>query len=153
VIDRYLRAAAEAVFAQGGTALSYRGDGLLAVFGSPEPMHDHADRALAAARDLLTRVAALAHDGAPAFEVGVALHSGELVAGTVGAAPRLEFLVAGDVVNTTFRLEGETKRLGTRLIVSDATHALLSAPAEDLAGAGELVLRGRSTPVSAWKLV
>ena len=58
VINRYLSALTESILGHGGTLISYLGDGFMAVFGAPIPQDDHADRAVAAAREILERAAA-----------------------------------------------------------------------------------------------
>ena len=131
----------------------FMGDGMLAVFGAPQPLADHAARALAAAVALLRAVdtlnASRAGRGDVALRIGIGIHSGALVVGCLGAGPRLEFTVIGDTVNTAARLEAMTKDLGVDLLVSDDTLRRVAAGAAGrnlaLARVGELAIRGRRT--------
>src|SRR3954451_7911635 len=82
------------------------GDGLLAVFGAPQRQEAHADEALAAACEIAQ---AVAEDDELELEVGIGLSSGEVIAGNVGGAGRLEFSVIGDAVNTAARVEAATR--------------------------------------------
>lgn len=149
---------AAVVHQNGGIVDKFMGDGMLAVFGAPTPIEDHADRALAAAAGILRAVRAVnwdreARDLEP-VGIGVAVHSGPVVAGIMGTGRRLEFTVVGDTVNAASRLEGQTKELGVSVLVSGATKAYMSeVPATiRFKQIGDLVLRGRRKPVPAWTL-
>jgi class 3 adenylate cyclase len=108
--------------AHGGHANKFVGDGLLGVFGAPDRLGDHADRALAAALEIARRVRERYGDE---LRVGVGVNSGEVVAGTVGGGGRYEFTVIGDVVNTAARVEQATRVSGDDILVTAATRALL----------------------------
>jgi adenylate cyclase len=156
-LDRYLGEVAQAVMASGGTVVAFLGDGAMAVFGAPLAQDDHADRALAAARDLLERRlerlnASLAERGIDhRFTLGVGLHSGPVMSGTVGSERRIEYAAVGDTTNVAARLQGLTKEAGVGVLVSEATHSRLADPA-GLEPLGELQLRGREAPLAAWTL-
>ncbi len=131
------------LFRHGGTLDKFVGDGMLAVFGAPVPAPDHAR---AAVRCALEMQAAMA--GAP-LPVGLAVHTGELVAGAIGGERRLEFTVIGDTVNTAVRLEAMNKEFGSSLVISDATYSL----ARDLVAVeerGDTKLRGREGSFKAY---
>ena len=159
VINRYLTAMTDAVVAHGGTLAGFRGDGLLALFGVPLAQPDHADRALAAAREMAgerlaavnaaLRAEGLEHD----LEIGIGVCSGELMAGNVGSDQRMEYTAIGDPANVASRLEGLTKGTGHRVFIADATKVLLHDGAADgLVEVDELQARGRSAPVRTWTL-
>jgi adenylate cyclase len=159
VINRYLTAMTDAVVAHGGTLAGFRGDGLLALFGVPLAQPDHADRALAAAREMAgPRLAAvnasLREEGlAEDLEIGIGVCSGEVMAGNVGSDQRMEYTAIGDAANVASRLEGLTKGTGHRVFVADATRALLQDGAGDgLVEVDELQARGRRGRVRTWTL-
>jgi class 3 adenylate cyclase len=106
------------VLRHGGHANRFLGDGLLAVFGAPERQADHAARAVAAATEIAQLVGA--RPGS-ALRVGMGIHSGPLVAGTVGGGGRRDFTVIGDTVNTAARVEGATRVTGDDLLITQAT--------------------------------
>jgi class 3 adenylate cyclase len=106
----------------GGHANKFVGDGLLAVFGAPDRLEDHADRAVEAALEI-TAVVREAYDGALATGIGV--NSGQVVSGTVGGGGRLEFTVIGDTVNTAARVEEATRDTGDAVLITEATRRLL----------------------------
>ena len=88
---------------EGGHVDKFVGDGLMAVFGAPQPFSDHADRALRAAIEIDRRVN---REGRRrAFELGVGVNTGPVVAGSIGGAGRLNFSVIGDAVNVAARVE------------------------------------------------
>ena len=94
------------------------GDGLLAVFGAPQPRPDHADLALDAAR----AIACAARDTFRGdLEIGIGIDSGTVVAGNVGGGGRLDFTVIGDAVNTAARIETATRQTGDTILFSEAT--------------------------------
>jgi adenylate cyclase len=156
-LDRHLGQVADAVMAHGGTIVAYLGDGAMAVFGAPSPQDDHADRALAAARELagprFERLNAwLAERRIDyRFAIGVGLHSGPVMSGTVGSERRIEYAAVGDTTNVAARLQAATKEAGVPVLLSDATRARLSTQA-DLHPLGEVRLRGREAPLMAWTL-
>jgi adenylate cyclase len=104
-----------------GHANKFIGDGLLAVFGAPERLDDHARHAVAAARE----IAALGAEDADGLKVGVGVHSGTVMAGTIGGGGRLDFTVIGDTVNTASRVESATRQTGDALLITEATLGLL----------------------------
>jgi adenylate cyclase len=148
----------DAIFDHGGTLVGYRGDGLLAVFGAPLPLEDHADRALAAAREMLEiRLPRFNRwlqerglgDG---FAMGIGLNSGQFMSGNVGSTRQLEYTVHGDTVNTAARVEGMTKSAGAALLLAESTRRALTEPPDDLAFVGEFDVRGKESTISLWTL-
>jgi adenylate cyclase len=101
----------------GGHANKYLGDGLLAVFGAPERLRDHADSALAAALEIDRAVRERFGD----LRIGIGINSGPVVAGTIGGGGRVEFAVIGDAVNTAARVEAATRETGADILVTEAT--------------------------------
>ena len=119
----------------GGHVDKFVGDGLLAVFGAPERLPDHADRALRAALEMTQRVngeGGIDGDGdRPGgselpFRIGVGLNTGRVVAGSIGGGGRLNFSVIGDPVNVAARVESQTRETRDDVLITEATaNALL----------------------------
>jgi adenylate cyclase len=158
VMNRYLGELTEAILGHGGTLVSYRGDGFMAIFGAPLEQADHADRALAAAREILAErlpgfnewFREAGHgDG---FAMGIGINSGAFVAGNVGSEKRLEYSAMGDTINTAARLESATKNSGYCLFLAEATKDALTVPAEDLVYVDQLDIRGRAGKVRVWSI-
>ena len=99
------------------------GDAVLAVFGAPERVPQHADRAVQCAVELARTINSRRPGG---FEVGVGVNSGKVVAGSIGGAGRLAFSVIGDAVNLCSRVEGATRDTGDPVLITADTRALLS---------------------------
>jgi class 3 adenylate cyclase len=158
VLNRYFAEMGDAVLDNGGTLIGFLGDGLIAVFGAPLECDDHADRAVAAAREMagerLSRFNgwACANGYDEPFRIGVGISSGPLMAGNVGSERRLEYTAIGDTVNTASRIESLTKELGHSVLMSEATIDLLAAPADDLSFVDEVTVRGRRAATRLWGL-
>ncbi|MGZ4257313.1 MAG: CHASE2 domain-containing protein [Gaiellaceae bacterium] len=156
ILNHYLTEMTDAVLDNGGTLVSYAGDGILACFGAPIEQADHADRALAAAREMIEkRLPAVntwlrERDQAVELKIGIGLNSGATMVGNVGSERRLEYTTIGDTVNTASRLEGMTKGTPYSIFVADSTRELLNEQPEDLAFVDELAVRGRAATVKVW---
>ena len=156
-LNRYLTEMSEAILDHGGTLVAYMGDGIMAVFGAPLKQDDHADRALEAAREMLSRMDGFngwlreqdLHDG---FKMGIGLNSGAVMSGNVGSERRLEYTALGDTTNTAARLEGMTKGTPHQLYISDTTKQKLTRAPDDLVQVGEAEVRGRKAKVLLWSL-
>ncbi len=142
-----------AILGVDGTVMQFVGDAVMAVFGAPVPLTDHAQRAVEAALSMHEAQAAVnarwRAEGLPEFGLGIGITTGPVAAALLGSEERLEYTLVGDTVNLSQRLQhwaepGET-------VLSDATYAALSSP--PLAEALEpRSVKGRSAPVSAWRL-
>jgi class 3 adenylate cyclase len=159
LLNQYFGEMIDAIFEHGGTVVGYRGDGILAAFGAPIPFEDHADRALAAARQMLdVRLPRfnlwLAERGiGDGFAMGVGMNSGQFMSGNVGSARQLEYTVHGDTVNTAARVETMTKTVGRSVLMAESTRAALLDPPPDLAFVGEFDVRGRESTITLWTVV
>jgi adenylate cyclase len=158
ILNRYLTEMSDAIHAHGGTLVAYMGDGIMAVFGAPVPQDDHADRALAAARDMigprLDRFNEyLRSEGlGEGFRMGVGLNSGQVMSGNVGSEKRLEYTAIGDTTNTAARLEGMTKGTPHMLFMADSTREFLKQEPGDLIYVDEFEVRGRQAKIKLWSL-
>lgn len=156
ILNRYLGAMTDAIMDHGGAIVSYMGDGIMAVFGAPIEQTNHADRALAAAREMLgprmeefNQWAAEKGSVEP-FRMGVGINTGPVMAGQVGSEQRVEFAAIGDTTNTAARLEAMTKESDHDLFVSDSTKEALLDGDGNLVSVGEVEIRGRSDTVDVW---
>jgi adenylate cyclase len=106
-----------------GHANKFIGDGLLAVFGAPNRLADHADRAVAAGLEI-ARLVRDRYGGE--LRVGIGVNTGRVVVGTIGGGGRLDFTVIGDAVNTAARVESATRQTDDDLLITEATRRALS---------------------------
>jgi adenylate cyclase len=157
VVNYYLNEMTEEILAAGGTLISYMGDGIMAVFGAPLEQPDHADRAVAAATEMvgprLERFNRwLAEQGYDhSFAMGVGLNSGSVMVGNVGSEQRVEYTALGDTTNTASRLEGMTKGSGHMLFIAETTRERMR-DRDGLVLVGELEVRGRVAAVPVWTI-
>jgi class 3 adenylate cyclase len=104
----------------GGRVDKFIGDGLLAVFGSPDRQADHADRALAAAMEIGRAV-----NSTDGLRVGIGLNSGTVITGSVGSHTRHEFGIIGDAVSAAARVESATRTTYDAILLTTRTRELL----------------------------
>ena len=125
-LNDYFQRMIRVVLEHGGNIDKFQGDGMLVVFGAPNPMHDHAERALNAALSMLREVAnfnsAQTSSGGPTIAVGMGLDTGEVVAGHVGSDDRMEFTLIGVPVNNSAYL---SKVRPARVLMSETTRSRL----------------------------
>ena len=124
LLNDYRRRVGAPVVERDGTIDKFVGDAVMAVFGVPQSRDRDAANALAAARAVLDAIDGWNRErqaaGAPAVDVGIGAHYGDVVAGVLGGDGRLEYTVIGDTVNTAERIERLTRATPTRLVVSSA---------------------------------
>jgi adenylate cyclase len=133
------------IVAHGGHANKFVGDGLLAVFGAPDRLADHADRALAAALAIADELRG------SDLSIGIGANSGAVLAGSVGGGSRYEFTVIGDPVNTAARVEEATRETGDEILVTAVLRENLRAPPDiDWRERADVTLKGKSEPVTLY---
>jgi adenylate cyclase len=146
LLNLYFGRMCDIVAAHGGVVNKFLGDGMLLVFGAPAHQADDAQRALAAAREMLAEVTRMRERGEfPDLRIGVGMHRGEAVVGNVGGVQRQEYTAIGDTVNTASRVQDLTKPLGRSLLVTrECLEALGEAGFEPL---GSHSVKGRVQPL------
>ena len=131
----------------GGHANKFIGDGLLGVFGAPERVPDHADRALLAALHIAEGVREAFGGG---LDIGIGVNSGTVLAGTVGGGGHVEFTVIGDAVNTAARVEEATRETGDTILLTDETRSRLTLPYNGFERRPGVQLKGKLEPVELY---
>jgi adenylate cyclase len=156
LLNDYFTPMTRIIMAHRGTLDKYIGDALMALWGAPVPLPDHALRACQAALEMEQAMAELQKTwqarGLPLLVARFGLHTGPVVAGNVGSRERFDYTVLGDTVNLASRLEGVNKVYGTRILLSGETGKRVQE---------HLVLReldlvqvkGRGQPVPIYELV
>jgi adenylate cyclase len=149
------------VFEHRGTLEKYIGDAVMATFGTPSPAPDDASRALRCAWQLLDETRRWSEQrvarGAPPVQIGIGIHYGDAVVGSIGDEQRLDYAVIGDSVNVASRLERLTRELGVEIVVSDDLVTQIQkegSPAQARLGrftrCGDVHVRGRVRPLTLW---
>jgi adenylate cyclase len=149
-VNEFLELVVPILTEHGGHANKFVGDGLLGVFGAPAKLDDHADRAVAAAREIAGRVRGRF---GRRLRIGIGVNSGTVVAGTIGGGGKLDFTVIGDAVNVAARVERVTRETGHTVLVTEATRELLGDERNALEARGAFPLKGRQDPVRIFSLV
>jgi len=139
----------DAITSNGGVVNQMMGDGLLAVFGAPQPLEDAALCAVTAAQEMVDVMALMSagrvQAGNEAIRIGAGIATGEVIAGYTGTRQRATYTCIGDTVNLGARLEAYTKEANRAIVVDGSTAAAVgSALVFDALGA--VVMRGKTTP-------
>ena len=149
------------VFDHRGTLEKYIGDAVMATFGTPSRGADDAGRALQCAWQLADETHRWSRErarrGQASVDIGIGVHYGEAVLGSIGDAQRLDYVVVGDTVNVASRLERLTRDLDVELVASDAVVGrireegrLVGLRLDQLKPGGEVHLKGRMQPITIW---
>jgi adenylate cyclase len=144
LLNAYLGHMSRVIEGEKGVIDKYIGDEVMAIFGAPLLLEDHAVRAVAAGIGMLKELNRFnAEEGLPSpLRIGIGIATGPVVAGNVGSPERLNYTVLGDTVNIASRLQGLTKEYGVPLIMSEGTRERVAAvfPCRLLA---KVAVRGR----------
>jgi adenylate cyclase len=150
LLNQFFTEVVAAVEAEGGVVKQFLGDGVMALFGAPQPYPDHAARAVRAALGIVDRLKGLnetlTQQGVGPLEIGVGIHSGMVVAGLIGPDNRIEYGVVGDAVNLASRVESLTREMQATILVSREISAQLG-PAFTLGRTASMPVKGKSQPV------
>ncbi len=155
LLNTYYTLMFEAVASHGGIVSLMVGDGLMALFGTPQPMENPAQSAVSAAQEMLGMIAMLNEErnvsGDPKIEIGIGIATGEVVAGYTGTESRATYTCIGKTVNLAARLEAHTKVLNVPMLFdAETSHALVNGVyCEALEDA---CFKGFSDPVSVFAL-
>ena len=155
-LNEYLTAMTGVVLKNGGMLDKYVGDAIMAVFGAPLTLEDHPLSACKTALEMIEELRGLQESwqksSKPVFDIGIGVHSGEMVIGNVGSPKRMDYTVIGDNVNLASRLEGVNKELGTRIIISGATYERVKAHVQ-VRDLGKITVKGKERAVAIYELV
>jgi adenylate cyclase len=155
-LNEYLQSMTDIVFKFNGTLDKYVGDEIMAFWGAPIELENHALDACKAALQMGIDLEILNQNwiaqGRPILKIGIGLNSGEMVVGNMGSSSRMDYTLMGDNVNLGARLEGTNKVYGTLIIISEYTYELV----KDNVIVRELDLikvKGKSKPVKIFELI
>jgi class 3 adenylate cyclase len=146
-LNNFFEIVIPAIVRHGGQANKFTGDGLLALFGAPEQLPNHADKALDAALDIVTL---LRTRFAGQLEVGIGINSGPAVAGTIGGGGKSDFTVIGDTVNTAERVERATRQTGDPILLAGSTHSRLTRDHGGFDERPSVPMQGKQHQVRLW---
>jgi adenylate cyclase len=153
LLNDYLSRMTDVIFKYEGTLDKYIGDAIMAVFGAPLDMPDHAQRSIRAALEMQERLAewnAERKEG-PAFRVRIGINSGKALAGEIGSVNKKEYTVLGDTVNTASRLESSVAKPGS-VVIGQQTLALVEG-LFDCRPMGSFSLKGKENEVLVYEVL
>lgn len=158
LLNEYFTPMTEIVLDSKGLLDKYIGDAMMAVWGAPVPLEDHADRAMQSSLRMLEKLAVLQakwkSEGLPDLDIGIGLNTGDMVVGNMGSDQRFDYTVLGDSVNLGSRLEGINKNYGTRIICSEFTKNSLKNPSQFLLRELDVIrVKGKSEPVKIFEVM
>jgi adenylate cyclase len=158
MLREFLTRMAGQILAQQGTLDKFIGDAIMAIFGAPVPLPDHAERACRAALAMVRETEALqakwAAEGREPFQIGIGINTGEMVVGNLGSEQLFDYTVVGDGVNVGVRVESLNKEYQTRhgIIISESTY-LAARDVLDVRRLGEATVKGKTVPVVVYELL
>jgi adenylate cyclase len=143
----------EIVNRHNGVINKFLGDGFMAVFGAPLSDGDDCVNALAASQEIIGRVRAeVAAGNILSTKVGIGLHAGEAVTGSIGSHLRREYTVIGDVVNLAARIEQLNKRFGSELLISEMVWDEIGQHLTAATPMGHVDIKGRQQQVQVYSV-
>lgn len=155
-LNRYFNLIHEVIWEHEGTLDKYIGDEIMVFYNAPVAQADHARRAVMTAIDIQRRISANQAEweylGVQDLAAGIGIASGQAVVGYVGSSERMQYTVIGQTVNLASRLQALCKKLGCRILISDATYQAVAdlIVAQDL---GEMPITGLQLPVRVWHVL
>jgi adenylate cyclase len=165
MLNEYFETMVEAVFNYKGTLDKYIGDAIMAVFGSPLPIPDHAWMAVQTAIDMrhrlqefnIKRIEKLKPQNQKELDmatikIGIGINSDTVISGNIGSTRRMEFTAIGDGVNLGSRLEGASKQYGIDAVISESTYKLCGDRVR-VRELDRIQVKGKNQPVSVYELV
>ena len=155
-LNEYFSEMVDAVFEHGGVLDKFIGDGMLATFGSVDDHPDHARRAVQAALQMKERLAGINEDRVaqkrPPINIGIGIHTDNVIVGNIGSRKRSEYTVIGDGVNTCSRVEAMNKDFGTTVLITQNTYECIHDEFECRA-MPETKLRGKTQALKLFEVI
>ncbi len=156
ILNEYLTEMTRIIFNNQGLLDKYEGDAIMAVYGAPVEMKEHAELCCASAIQMQKKLAEMRKNwkkfNKPELRARVGINSGEMVVGNMGSETRFDYTVMGDSVNLAARLEGANKLYDTEIMIGENTYELVKdqfiARPLDL-----LRVKGKKRPVKVFELI
>jgi adenylate cyclase len=162
LLNEYLSAMTDILLGHNGTLDKYEGDAIIAFFGAPVPMPDHAQRACTVALEMQKKLGELRRKWASEgdkwptivheMRMRIGLNTGAITTGNMGSATRMNYTMMGDAVNLAARLESAAKQYGVYTMISEFTYALVKDEFE-ARQVDKIRVVGKSEPVTVYELM
>lgn len=155
-VNRYFTPMSDAIMRRDGYVDKFNGDAIMAVWGAPNAMPDHAVQACLSALEQAERLQTLQGELQKEFGQGISIrvgiNSGMMTAGNMGSERHFQYTVMGDAVNIAARLEDANKRYGTTMLIGEETWRRAKDHVE-VRAMGAITIRGKQQPVRAYELL
>jgi len=156
LINRYMTPMTDLVMRKEGTIDKYIGDALMAIWGAPLDIDNHAQLAVETAQEMEIELAKLNKelkaDGLMELGVGIGINTGDAVVGNMGSNQRFDYTVLGDSVNLAARLEAQTKEYGVFFMFTEHTLKQIATP-ENLTMLDKIAVKGQTAPVTIYTIL
>jgi adenylate cyclase len=145
-VNRYTKTVSAIVEKFGGSVVEFNGDGMMAVFGAPQPVPDKEKAAVATGREIIERVGSIdaSSTATASISVGVGVATGAAFVGSIQAIDRLIWTALGNTTNLAARLQALTRELGVAMVIDLATWRAAGDEAADFGRREDVPIRGRS---------
>ncbi|ASD64434.1 adenylate/guanylate cyclase domain-containing protein [Bdellovibrio bacteriovorus] len=155
MLNEYFGVMVKIINSHGGVVDKFIGDAIMAVWGAPKSSDKDAHQAVRACLEMRRALEGLNERRIareqPPINIGMGLHAGKAISGTIGSDERMEYTVIGNTVNTASRIEASTKAFGADLLISDTVIEKIGEDFKtELAGAAEV--KGRSEALKMFKV-
>lgn len=156
LINEFLSEMSDIIIANEGTLDKYLGDAVMAFWGAPLEVDNHAEKACLTALQMQERLAVLrdqwAQSGEAPIRIRIGINSGDVIVGNIGGEKRFDYTVLGDDVNLASRLEGANKEYGTNIMIGGATYEFVKN--EFLVRELDVIrVKGKSEPTKVYELI
>jgi len=156
LINRYMTPMTDLVMQKEGTIDKYIGDALMAIWGAPLDIENHAQLAVETAQEMEVELEKLNKelkaDGLMELGVGIGINTGDAVVGNMGSNQRFDYTVLGDSVNLAARLEAQTKEYGVFFMFTEHTLKQIKLP-ENLVMLDKIAVKGQTAPVTIYTIL
>jgi len=156
ILNEYFSEIVPIIERHNGVLNKFMGDAVLAIFGEPIRLKNHAENAVKCADKMLKKVKYLQRkwleEGKPRIEIGIGISTGEAFVGNIGSENRLEYTVIGDTVNTASRIENYNKIYKTNFLISQETYRHV-ADIADVIKIREVTIRGKSHKMNIYEVL
>jgi adenylate cyclase len=157
LLNTYLTRMTDQVFRHQGTLDKYIGDAIMAFYGAPIHMDDHALHACQTALDMMHELFLLqakwTDEGQPVLDIGIGINTGPMIVGNMGSEDRFDYTVIGDAVNLGSRIESMNKIYGTNILLTEFTYNQVRDEFMHLRQIDVAPVRGRREPVAIYELM
>jgi len=155
-LNEYFEEMSKIIFKHNGMIDKFMGDGIMAIFGAPIQYPGHADKAVAAAVEMVKKARDINREWMKekgrTFEIGIGINTGIAIVGNVGSTLRMEYTAIGDTVNTAARLETLNKDYRTNILISEFTMKQLKEE-YNFRNLGKVRLRGKTEEITIFEIL